>query len=58
MEVWERGCLGGPMLRYPFPLRDQSLDGTVKNKVYSEHGEGIVLWKRIDNQSTSVYTCL
>jgi hypothetical protein len=24
-----RGCLGGPMLRHPFPLRDQPQDGIV-----------------------------
>jgi len=28
------------MLWDPFPVRDQSLDGIIKNKVYSEHGEG------------------
>jgi hypothetical protein len=25
----ERGCLGGPMPRHPFPLRDQPHDGIV-----------------------------
>jgi hypothetical protein len=29
-----RGCLCGPMLRHPFPLRNQPQDGIVQNKVY------------------------
>jgi hypothetical protein len=36
-----RGCLRGPMLRHPFPLRDQPQDSIVWTKVYSGHGEGV-----------------
>jgi hypothetical protein len=35
-----RGCLSGPMLRHPFPLRDQPYDNIVQNRVYSGHREG------------------
>jgi hypothetical protein len=41
-KVWcgGKGCLSGPMLRYPFPLRDQPHDAIVQKRVYSGHGEG------------------
>jgi hypothetical protein len=32
--------LGRPMLRHPFPLRDQPQDCIIQNRVYSGHGEG------------------
>jgi hypothetical protein len=36
----ERGCLGMPMPRHPFALRDQPQDSIEYNKVYSGHREG------------------
>lgn len=37
-QVQGRGCLGCPMPRHPFPLRDQSHDGVVENGLFREQG--------------------
>jgi hypothetical protein len=40
--VWcgGRGCLCGPMLGHPFPLKYQLQEGIVQNRAYLGHGKG------------------
>ena len=40
MRYGGRRCLGGPIPRHCFPLKEQPQDSIVKNRVDSGHGEG------------------